>query len=271
MPDTIKVFIVDDHLVVREGITSVLDYEKSIQVIGQASDARDALAQIEKISPDIILMDLRMPGIDGIQLTKMIINKKPSCKIIVLTLYDQFIGEAMAAGARGYLLKDINREDLINSIKKVYAGEIVYDKKVNPAVKIEYEELPDDETTISKVSSEEMLDTTSSVLYDQVKLFIIPPTNISDSLKLTSITEEALSADFTQVEGTAVDGISITFKLYKSISTQAIINRLSNISFIKVLDTKELAAMDSLKMRIQSKRDYDLRHPLLKTIFIKLI
>src|SRR3972149_6639111 len=111
MPNPIKVFIVDDHLVVREGITSILYLEKDIEVIGQAANAQETLSQISKLVPDIILMDLKMPGIDGIQLTTLVRNQLPTCKVIILTLYDQFVTEAKRAGAKGYLLKDISLED----------------------------------------------------------------------------------------------------------------------------------------------------------------
>lgn len=78
MANRIKVFIVDDHLIVREGITSILELTKDIEVVGQASNAQETLSQISKLVPDIVLMDLKMPGVDGIQLTRLVKNKLSS-------------------------------------------------------------------------------------------------------------------------------------------------------------------------------------------------
>ncbi len=272
MPNPIKVFIVDDHLIVREGITSLLDFEKDIEVVGQASNAQETLSQISKLVPDIILMDLRMPGVDGIQLTRLVRNKLPTCKVIILTLYDQYVGEAKKAGAKGYLLKDITREDLIDSIKRVYGGEEVYDKNIRPIIKIDYEEkleeeeeedLPD--TDVKETSGE-----ISSTLFDQVRVFILPPADISESLKLTSVAEEALSGDFKQVEGTLLDGISITFNLNNPLSTEEINSRLSKISPVKVLNQDVLVGINDLQNLIREKQKFDMKHPSVKTVYIQL-
>ena len=171
MTETINVIIVDDHLVVREGISSVLDYADGIEVIGQASNAEEALDQINRLSPDIILMDLRMPGVDGIQLTRTILRTKPHCKIIILTLYDQFVSEAVAAGASGYLLKDISGEELISAIKQVYGGETVFDKKVKLTVNVEYETPQLEDNVIGQ--DEEKRSSEKLSFYEQIKIFML--------------------------------------------------------------------------------------------------
>ena len=99
---------------------------------------------------------------------------------------------------------------------------------------------------------------------------MLPPTSIADSLKITSIAEEALAADFKQVEGTPSDGIGITFNLYTSNTTKDIIDKLSSIPSLKVFTYHELSKMENLQDIIKSKQDYDLRHPLVKTIFAQV-
>ena len=120
--NTIRILVVDDHQVVREGLRHMLQLESDIEVAGEASNAKEALAQVESLSPDIILMDIKMPGIDGIELTRQLKEKQPSCNVIMLTLYDEYLTEAIEAGAAGYLLKDIKREELIKAIRAVHQG-----------------------------------------------------------------------------------------------------------------------------------------------------
>jgi len=120
--DTIRILIVDDHQVVREGLRHMLELEADMEVVGEASDAKEAFAQVESLSPEVVLMDIKMPGGDGIELTRQIKEKLPSCNIIMLTLYDEYLGKAIEAGAVGYLLKDIKREELTRAIRAVHQG-----------------------------------------------------------------------------------------------------------------------------------------------------
>ena len=120
--NTIRILIVDDHQVVREGLRHMLDIEADFQVVGEAANAEEALAQAELLSPEVILMDIKMPGTDGIVLTRQVKEKQPTCNIIMLTLYDEYLTQAIEAGAVGYLLKDIKREELISAIRAVRQG-----------------------------------------------------------------------------------------------------------------------------------------------------
>ena len=120
--DTIRILIVDDHQVVREGLRHMLKIEADVEVVGEAGDDKEALAQAERLSPEIILMDIKMPGVGGIELTRQLKEKLPSCNIIMLTLYDEYLAEAIEAGAAGYLLKDVKREELIKAIRAAYHG-----------------------------------------------------------------------------------------------------------------------------------------------------
>ncbi len=120
--DTIRILLVDDHQVVREGLRRMLELEADMEVVGEASDAEEALTQVELLSPVVILMDIKMPGVDGIELTRQLKEKQPSCNVIMLTLYEEYLAQAIEAGAVGYLLKDIKREELLRAIRAVCQG-----------------------------------------------------------------------------------------------------------------------------------------------------
>ncbi|MBI2329152.1 MAG: response regulator transcription factor [Chloroflexi bacterium] len=120
--DTIRIFLVDDHQVVRDGLRRMLELETDIKVVGEAADAKNLFTQVESLSPDIILMDIKMPGVDGLELTKQLKQKHPACNVIMLTLYDEYLTQAIEAGAVGYLLKDIKREELLRAIRSVHQG-----------------------------------------------------------------------------------------------------------------------------------------------------
>lgn len=120
--DTIRILLVDDHEVVRDGLRRMLELEADMEVVGEAADAKEALTQAELLHPEVILMDIKLPGTDGIELTRQLKSRQPSCRIIMLTLYDEYLPEAIEAGAEGYLLKDIKRDELIKSIRLVHEG-----------------------------------------------------------------------------------------------------------------------------------------------------
>lgn len=120
--DTISIFLVDDHQVVREGLRRMLELEPDFEVVGEAGTAKDVLDQVETLSPEVILMDIKMPGTDGIELTRQVKRKAPGTNVIMLTLYDEYLHQAIEAGAKGYLVKDINREELLKAIRAVHEG-----------------------------------------------------------------------------------------------------------------------------------------------------
>jgi DNA-binding NarL/FixJ family response regulator len=122
MKKDIQVLLVDDQEVIREGLRRMLELESNLEVVGETGDANEALAMAELLSPEIILMDIKMPGMNGIELTRQLKQKKPSCNVVMLTLYDEYVTQAIEAGAVGYLVKDIKREELIRSIRAVHEG-----------------------------------------------------------------------------------------------------------------------------------------------------
>jgi len=122
-PPTIKVLIVDDHQVVREGLRRILEADNEVEVIGEARSGEEAVVKATSLVPDVIIMDIKMPGMDGIMATHEIKQKKPNINILVLTLYaEDFIKQAVEAGVSGYLLKDSDCEQITKAVHQVYDG-----------------------------------------------------------------------------------------------------------------------------------------------------
>lgn len=122
----IRILVVDDHFVVRMGLKAVLDAQPDMQVVAEAADGRQAIDIFRQHMPDIVLMDLRMPAVDGVEATKEIRAQFPKAGIIVLTTYDgdEDIYRALQAGARGYLMKDAIPEELLVTIRRVNGGQL---------------------------------------------------------------------------------------------------------------------------------------------------
>lgn len=125
--EKIKILMADDHPVVRAGIRGMLETQPDFEVVAEAENGREAIDQIEKIKPDVVLMDLRMPEMDGVEAIGKIKEKYPSINILVLTTYDTDadIVRAVEAGATGYLLKDAPREELFRAVRGTAKGETV--------------------------------------------------------------------------------------------------------------------------------------------------
>jgi len=125
MSPAIRVLVVDDHPVVRTGVRGMLATQADFDVVGEASDGEDALGKVELLQPDVVLMDLRMPGVDGVEATSRIRAQHPGVQVLVLTTYDtdDDIVRAVEAGAVGYLLKDSPREELFRGVHAAARGE----------------------------------------------------------------------------------------------------------------------------------------------------
>jgi DNA-binding NarL/FixJ family response regulator len=128
----IRVLIADDHTVVRDGLRSMLAREPDFEVVGEAADGQAAVRLATRVQPDVILMDLRMPILDGVEAMRQIRESGTPAKLLVLTTFDtdEYIFQAIEAGARGYLLKDSSRDELFRAIRAIHAGESL----IQPAV-----------------------------------------------------------------------------------------------------------------------------------------
>jgi DNA-binding NarL/FixJ family response regulator len=128
----VRVLVVDDQQLVRDGIASLLRVQDGISVVGTATNGQEALEQAITLQPDVILMDVRMPILDGVEATFQILKQVPSCCILMLTTFDdeEYVRDALRAGARGYLLKDLPAQDLAHAVHAVSQGVYQFDASV---------------------------------------------------------------------------------------------------------------------------------------------
>ena len=125
MEESIRVFIVDDHDMVRAGLHRMLDMEQDIEVVGEASSAEEALRHVELLTPHVILMDIKMPNVNGLDATRHLKSRGLPGEVLVLSLYEEYLAQAVEAGASGYLVKDVKREELVEAIRRVARGDLV--------------------------------------------------------------------------------------------------------------------------------------------------
>jgi DNA-binding NarL/FixJ family response regulator len=135
MTQEITCLIVDDHEVVREGLRLALSRAENIRVIGEASDGASAVSLAERRKPDVVIMDVRMPGMDGLEATKEITRHDPSAKVLIFTAYSErmLLSRGLESGAKGYILKEAPHETLLRAIEKVANGDGFVDPALMPA------------------------------------------------------------------------------------------------------------------------------------------
>jgi DNA-binding NarL/FixJ family response regulator len=126
--ETLRVLVADDHPIVAEGLASLLGRMSNVELVGVASNGAHAVELAAETLPDIVIMDLRMPKMDGVEASKLILSAQPDARILVLTMYDddELLGAAMKAGARGFLLKGATQIDIERALASVSAGEVVF-------------------------------------------------------------------------------------------------------------------------------------------------
>ncbi len=128
----IKIVIVDDHEIIRQGLVNLLHDEPALVILGQASDGQEAISLIQTTQPDVVLLDIKMEGMNGLEAIPHILTAKPDTKIIMLTMYgeDNFFFTALGAGAVGYFLKGSDSQELVHAIQTVHAGHIYLSPKL---------------------------------------------------------------------------------------------------------------------------------------------
>ncbi|MBW3705890.1 DNA-binding response regulator, partial [Streptomyces griseus] len=144
MSDTdIRVLIVDDQMMVREGFSVLLNAMPGISVVGEAVDGRQALAQVTALRPDVVLMDIRMPEMNGIEATREIVARDAEAKVLVLTTFDldEYVYQALRAGASGFLLKDASARQLADGVRVVASGEALLAPTVTRRLITEFSKL----------------------------------------------------------------------------------------------------------------------------------
>ena len=201
----IKVMIADDHALVREGISAILGRYDNITVVGEASNGKEAIDKVDKLKPDVILMDIAMPGLGGLEATVEIKKKNPDIKILVLTQYEdkEYISRFLKVGVSGYMLKKAVGSELLSAINAISKGELYLHSSITSevvagflsgtgSIELEepYEKLTDREKQILKLIAEGSSHKEIAALLDiSVKTVIAHQTNISEKLDLHSKAE----------------------------------------------------------------------------------
>jgi DNA-binding NarL/FixJ family response regulator len=142
---TIRILLVDDQALFREGLRTLLSIQPNLEIVGEAKNGQQGLDTALDLKPDVVLMDLRMPVLDGVAATRRIREKLPECQVIVLTTFDddEYVFEALRAGAAGYLLKDVSSDKLIEAIQAAVRGESFLQPSVASKVLAEFTRLAD--------------------------------------------------------------------------------------------------------------------------------
>ena len=140
MADPVTILLVDDQRLMREGLRTLLELESGLRVVGEASQGQEALDQYASLQPDVVLMDVRMPVMDGVESTRQLMSQWPRCRVIILTTFDddEYVFEGLRAGALGYLLKDVSIQELADAIRTVMAGGVLIEPSVARKVVAEF-------------------------------------------------------------------------------------------------------------------------------------
>ena len=218
----IRIFVVDDQELVRTGVRSMLEQEADIEVVGDYSSAEEALFLAEVFSPDIILMDAKMADMDGIKATQLLHQKKVPSNVIMLTLDEDSLTEALEAGVAGYLLQNIEAQKLVQAIRKVYHGELVVDERLSAL--IQPVEGDDSEDSIK-----------------EAELIIPLPVSATRLASFTRQVEEVLGATIVQQVGSWDKGTTITVLLPGTMPLAGISERLREMPDVEDAREKPVA------------------------------
>ena len=248
----IRVLLVDDHEIVRRGVRGMLEQEEDMEIIGDCSSAEEALLQTEIFSPDIILMEAKMPGMGGIEATRLYCQKRTPSKIIMLTLCEDCLVEALEAGAVGYLLKDIKCQELAQAIRRVYNGELVIDERFTlQGVEGGSEYLPQGCDS-------------SGTLVKEAELVILPPIDAARLLRFAYQMEEVLEATIVQQIGSWDKGTAITIQLRKVTPLADILDGLGKMPDVEDVREQPAAKRNSFsfpqksiaKLRVRPRKKF---------------
>ena len=255
MEKDIRILLVDDNMVVREGLKHMLGHEEDIEVVGESVNGQEALSQVEMLCPNIVLTDIKMPVMDGIELIRYLKEQYASCNVIVLTIYDEYLASAMEARARGYLLKDIKAEELTQAIRRVHLGEVVISQSFAPETRTEYEQRYDKKEEADMV--------------EEVQLVIPPSVEANQLMRFTSRVEEIFDSSLLQIIGSWRNGTALTTCLNKATPLADILNKLAEMPEIEeVVEKGPRETLPSIIKKVTAVPRLAQRRRI--TIFVKL-
>jgi len=257
--DNIQILLVDDHQVVRDGLQHMLEQEEGLEVVGQGADGDETMTQIEKLSPNVVLMDIKMPGVDGIELTRQVKRKFPSCNVIMLTLYDQYLNQAMEAGASGYLLKDIKCDELARAIRKVHSGEIVTSESIRSRMNVNHDN-----------GNNGKYEDAPGNMVEELQLVLPPPVEANQLMRLSTRVENLLTSRVLQVIGAWEEGTIMTIALAKAVLMSDILNTFRNIPEIERVGEEPPVTSVSPKLLKKAEAIPKLKNRVRKTLFLTL-
>ncbi|HZY45099.1 MAG TPA: response regulator transcription factor [Anaerolineae bacterium] len=214
----IRVLLADDQDIIRTGLTIILNHQPDIEVVGQAADGAQAIDLVKQLNPDVVLMDIKMPNINGIQATRQIVAARPQTQIIILTTYDtdDWVFDGIRAGAIGYLLKDTPSQDLAAAVRGAMRGESQIDPAVARKVLREFQHVTRDRAPAPKQT------------FDEPELERLTDRE-EDVLKLlaSGLSNKDIASQLSLSEGTVKNHISaILAKLHANDRTQAVLTAL---------------------------------------------
>ena len=153
----IKVLVVDDHPVVRKGLQSCLANRENLKVVGEAADGAEAIQQVKELDPDVVLMDINMPGMDGLQVTETLRKDSPRTRVLILSVHDtrDYVMRIVKAGARGYILKDAPPDELVRAIEAISNGEAYFSPSVAKIALNQYVAEADTNDPLTRLSDRE--------------------------------------------------------------------------------------------------------------------
>ncbi|MGG3449197.1 MULTISPECIES: response regulator [Bacillaceae] len=144
---TTNIIIIDDHQLFREGVKRILDFEETFAVLAEGDDGAEALTLVEEYKPDVVIMDINMPEVNGVEATRKLVDKYPDTKVIILSIHDDenYVMHALQSGALGYLLKEMDAEELVEAVKVVAAGGSYLHPRVTHNLIVDYRRLSNDD------------------------------------------------------------------------------------------------------------------------------
>lgn len=235
MAEDIRLVIVDDHQIVRSGLRKLLALEDGIRVVGEYSSPAEALARLPSLSPDVVLMDVKMPGLDGLAATRELRKRGLPCRVIILTMFDEYLTEAIEAGAVGFLRKDVTEHELADAIRRAARGEMVVtntlkSREAAPGEKAEAE--PEEDGAASGPPVQ------------QVTLRVVAPGGVPQTTRFFAALIEHLNATLLQSAGNWDDGAHIRIGLPEAIPLPALVTQVRKLPQVVWVEERSEALED---------------------------